>query len=564
MARRRPSILIALVLALSLAGAGGILAGPANAASSGGYWLVGSDGTVYEFAGAPLIGSATRAPGAPPIVAMATTPTGRGYWLVDSDGKVSAFGDAPSLGSASGTHSVVGIAATPSGAGYWLVTSAGAIFRFGDAVNYGSMAGVTLNKPVVGIAATTSGHGYWMVATDGGIFAFGDAQFLGSTGGIKLNQPIVGLATRPSGTGYWLVASDGGIFAFGDAPFYGSGGSMNLSHPIVAIEPTPAGDGYWMTDSRGRVLAFGAAAAAGDASGCTLPAPVVGMASAGPGTVSPAPAPRPNCGLPVAPPAGPAFDIGLIGDTGYNSSQDAWLLQVRAQMAKFPLAFVTHDGDTQHGGTPCTDARRQYVYDTFNGFAAPFIFTPGDNDWRDCPTDPIGQLAALRTKFFSTGQSLGVTKIPLARQSTYVENARWTMGNVVFATLNVPGPSGKSSSASETSARHSANVAWLNAAFDQAQADHSAAVMIVWQDDPFDGSSDTSLVATLKSRAAAFGKPVVLVHGDTHHFQITKPWTDVPNFTRVETYGTSGTNHWVKATVDPSKAGVFSFTTMTI
>jgi len=563
-ARRRPSIVISLVLALSLVAAAGILGAAANAATSGGYWLVGSDGTVYEFAGARLLGSATRAAGAPPIVAMTATPSGKGYWLVDSDGKVSPFGDAPSLGSASGTHSVVGIAATPSGAGYWLVTSAGAIFRFGDAVNYGSMAGIPLNKPVVGLSATTSGHGYWMVATDGGIFAFGDARFLGSTGGIKLNKPIVGLATMPSGTGYWLVAADGGIFAFGDAPFYGSAGSMNLSQPIVAIEPTPAGDGYWMTDTRGRVFPFGAAVAAGDASGCTLPAPVVGMAGSGSGTVSPAPDPRPNCGLPE-PPAGAPFDIGLIGDTGYSSAQDALLLGVRAQMATFPLAFVTHDGDTQQGGTACTATRDQYVYDTFNGFAAPFVYTPGDNEWRDCPTDPIGRLATLRAKFFSTDQSLGMVTIPLTRQSpTYVENARWTKGNVVFATLNVPGPSGKSPNAAETAARHTANVSWLNAAFDQAEAAHSPAVMIVWQDDPFDGSSDTSLVATLKSRATAFGKPVVIVHGDTHTFRITKPWPTVPNFTRVETYGTSGTNHWIRATVDPTKPGVFSFTTMTI
>jgi hypothetical protein len=320
-----------------------------------------------------------------------------------------------------------------------------------------------------------------------------------------------------------------------------------------------------MTDTRGQVFGFGAAAVAGDASGCSLPAPVVGMAAAGPGTLSPAPAPRPNCGLPVppVPPAGSAFDIGLIGDTGYSSTQDAYLLKVRAQMATFPLAFVTHDGDTKSGTTPCPDSRDQYVYGVFNGFAAPFVYTPGDNEWRDC-SDPLGRLASLRSRFFSTSRSLGQTTIPLTRQSpTYVENARWTKGNVVFATLNVPGPSGKSPSAGETSARHTANVAWLNAAFDQAQAASSAAVMIIFQDDPFDGSSDTSLMSTLKSRTTAFGKPVVLVHGDTHTFRIDHPWSTVPNFTRVETYGSGGTNKWIRATVDPSKPNVFSFTTMT-
>jgi len=69
-------------------------------------------------------------------------------------------------------------------------------------------------------------------------------------------------------------------------------------------------------------------------------------------------------------------------------------------------------------------------------------------------------------------------------------------------------------------------------------------------------------VAALKSRAQRFAKPVVLVHGDSHRFTIDHPWPTVPNFTRLETYGDTGTNKWVKATVDPGKPGVFSFKTI--
>ena len=65
------------------------------------------------------------------------------------------------------------------------------------------------------------------------------------------------------------------------------------------MQRTPDGDGYWLTDTRGKIFGFGAAVVAGDASGCSLPAPVVGMAASGPGTISPAPQPLPNCGLPV-------------------------------------------------------------------------------------------------------------------------------------------------------------------------------------------------------------------------------------------------------------------------
>ncbi len=264
----------------------------------------------------------------------------------------------------------------------------------------------------------------------------------------------------------------------------------------------------------------------------------------------------------MPPKSSAAFEIGLIGDTGYNSGEDATLLRVRAQMAKYNLAFVTHDGDTKPQPMPCSDTRDKAVYNAFNGFSEPFIYTPGDNEWTDCK-NALTRIASLRRIFFSTPNSLGVTKIPLTRQKTYVENARWTKGGVVFTTLDVPGPSSKSPSAGETSARHAANVAWLNAAFDQAEATKAPAVMVIWQDDPFNGSSDASLVATLKKRTITFGKPVVLVHGDSHKFTLDHPWPTVPNFTRLETYGDSGTNKWVKATVDPGSPGVFSFTSIT-
>ena len=558
MRRAYPTGVVSLVLVVALLAFGGALSGTtrAGAASSGGYWLVGSDGSVYDFAGAPRLTVPTRNSNAS-VVGMAATPDGLGYWLVDTNGQVTAVGSAPGLGSASGVRNVVDIAATPSGKGYWLATATGDVVPFGDAGNHGSMAGVPLNKPVVGMAATPSGRGYWLVATDGGIFAFGDAPFRGSTGHIQLNQPIVGMAATRAGSGYWMVAADGGIFAF-NAPFFGSTGAQSLSRPIVTMQRTPDGDGYWLTDTRGKIFGFGAAVVNGDASGCSLPAAVVGMAAAGPGTISPAPSPRPNCGISTS-----TFSVGLIGDTGYDSSQDAILLDVRAQMATLPLGFVVHNGDIHMGGKYCTSARDAYIYGVFNGFASPFIYTPGDNEWRDC-SSPMARLDALRSRFFSTGRSLGQTTIPLTRQSApYVENARWSKANVIFATLNVPGPRSNGPSSSETSARSKANIAWLNAAFDEAEAARSPAVMIIWQDNPFDGSSDASLVSTLKSRTAAFGRPVVLVHGDTHKFRIDHPWSSLPNFTRVETYAGTQSNKWVRATIDPSSAKVFSFTTMT-
>jgi hypothetical protein len=71
---------------------------------------------------------------------MCGTPTGRGYWLVSSQGRVFNFGDATATGSIPSPPGspVVSIASTPSGSGYWLLTANDAVYAFGDAGYYGA------------------------------------------------------------------------------------------------------------------------------------------------------------------------------------------------------------------------------------------------------------------------------------------------------------------------------------------------------------------------------------------------------------------------------------------
>jgi hypothetical protein len=254
----------------------------AAGASGDGYWLVGADGSVFNF-GTANFGGLTGKPLYRPIVAMAETPDGGGYWLVASDGGVFAFGDAQYLGSMGGkplNQPVVGMAATADGNGYWLVAADGGIFSFGDAQFYGSMGARHLDKPVVGMAATGDGQGYWLVASDGGIFAFGDASFHGSMGGKPLVEPMVGIAPTADGNGYWTDASDGGIFAFGDASFHGSKGGAPLAQPMSGMAATPDGNGYWTVAHDGGLFAFGDAPYWGSEGGHPLAAQVVGMAVA--------------------------------------------------------------------------------------------------------------------------------------------------------------------------------------------------------------------------------------------------------------------------------------------
>jgi hypothetical protein len=254
--------------------------GPAGVKA--GYWMVGSDGAVYNFGEAGAHGGAAPAAGSS-AVDLEPTPSGNGYWIVTDKGVVTTRGDAasfgaPAAGSLGQGEIVTSLSATPTGRGYWIFTNRGRVMNFGDATFYGDMSKVKLNGPVLDSIPTTTGHGYYMVASDGGIFAFGDAAFSGSMGGRKLNAPVQSLVPDGDGAGYWLVASDGGIFAF-DAPFKGSMGATLLNKPVTGM--VRFADGYLMVGEDGGIFDFSSKPFLGSL-GANPPArPIVSVAALG-------------------------------------------------------------------------------------------------------------------------------------------------------------------------------------------------------------------------------------------------------------------------------------------
>jgi hypothetical protein len=142
----------------------------------------------------------------------------------------------------------------------------------------------------------------------------------------------------------------------------------------------------------------------------------------------------------------------------------------------------------------------------------------------------------------------------------------------------------------EYAERNAANLAWLRQAFDLAKRNAHRGLMIITQANPrFETTWPTrqqqryllgglglkspekktatgydEFLASLEKETLAFGKPVVLVHGDTHVFRIDKPLLSstsertIENFTRVETFGWPDSN-WVRGIVDPNDPNVFTF-----
>jgi hypothetical protein len=92
---------------------------------------------------------------------------------------------------------IVAMASTSTGRGYLLVGRDGGVFAFGDATYQGGTAGLPLRAPIVSVAMTDTGHGHWLFAADGGVFAFGDAEFQGAVSPAA-TAPIVAAAAPPA------------------------------------------------------------------------------------------------------------------------------------------------------------------------------------------------------------------------------------------------------------------------------------------------------------------------------------------------------------------------------
>jgi hypothetical protein len=307
---------------------------------------------------------------------------------------------------------------------------------------------------------------------------------------------------------------------------------------------------------------------------------VLGLAVAGcSGSSHPAPAAA----------GGGAFSIALWGDTPYSPSEAIAVPKLVDQVNAAAVDFTVFIGDLQ-GGDRCVNQLYTTATDTFDSFAKPLVYTPGDNEWTDCHVtagDPIERLAYIRKTMFPTDHSFGRQTLTVDQQPQYPENARWTTHSIVFATLNVPGsddnhiadpdapedgtprtPADRRAAEAEYRARDQADRDWLHQTFTAATRAGAPAVVIAMQADPyFEVTGPTRaarmvdgfdpLLAALATEAEAFAKPVVILHGDSHRYRTDHPLLDpatgqaVPNVTRIESFG-SPTVGWVRVTFDPA------------
>ena len=270
-------------------------------------------------------------------------------------------------------------------------------------------------------------------------------------------------------------------------------------------------------------------------------------------------------------------------DTSETDATPAFIAAVNADRA---VSTVLHVGDIHSGSQFCTQAYDQQIAALWTGFSDPLVYTPGDNEWTDChkkkegggafnPTtgqidfvtnpdgtltdyaggNPVDNLALIRSIFFpAPGHTLGSGRLHVLSQAQvdnrahptdgqYVENVMWERGGVLFTTVNVPGgsnndadpwygaPSASPQQTTEAANRTGAALRWLDRAFTTADRTHARSVVVMTQADMWDLdgkdaahlSNYEPIVSSLATHTQAYGKPVLLLNGDSHIYRSDNP-----------------------------------------
>ncbi|CAN5374688.1 hypothetical protein BH11PSE11_BH11PSE11_32150 [soil metagenome] len=308
------------------------------------------------------------------------------------------------------------------------------------------------------------------------------------------------------------------------------------------------------------------------------------------------------------------------------------------------VSLVLHTGDIHSGKQYCTQDYNQTILNQWKAFKNPLIYTPGDNEWTDCHKpaegggtynattgvidyvkdasgnqvdykggEPVENLKLVRSLFFATpGKSQGAAMDVNSQailfdpanpaDKEYVENVWFEKSRVLVVTVNIPGgsnndtdiwygaPTMSQSQSQEVATRSAAALRWIDAAFKRATDNGDIAVLIMLQADMWDADGKPAshivqykqFIDRIASNTKTFGKPVLLLNGDSHIYRSdnplkqgsscaieTTPGTqtiacptdayvnqpngyDVPNFHRIVVHGSTAPLEWLKLTIDPA------------
>jgi uncharacterized repeat protein (TIGR02543 family) len=210
--------------------------------------------------------------------------------------------------------------------------------------------------------------------------------------------------------------------------------------------------------------------------------------------------------------------FSAMGDGPYGTNQVPIFQQQLANHNRYsPSAFLVHLGDIFSGGEPCDTSHYTSVADMLKGLAVPVWIVPGDNETIDC-TDPASGVAHWLYVFNNFEQNF-CSAPDAERQSGRPENFAFTMNGVLFIGINMVGGSSP----------YQQDAEWVTQQLQGKGSQVRAAVVFshIW---PY---KSPVFSTPFRQSAAAFGKPVLFLHGHGHSWVMDYPFPE-PNILRVQ------------------------------
>jgi hypothetical protein len=265
------------------------------------------------------------------------------------------------------------------------------------------------------------------------------------------------------------------------------------------------------------------------------------------------------------------FSFGVIGHAFRQAADEALLRHAIADSDADNLGFVVVDG-IKSAGEPCSDAiydrRRALLMKARNGI----VLSLAGSDWADCKRDngrsaAMERLTRVRDVYFQDEFSFGDSKIMLTRQSSstkfrrYAENARWEMGDIAFATLNLPAANNHyltdAGRNGEFEDRLIASRYWIKRVFTAAVRQRMPGIVLFCDGNPMVAPQNVrrdgflEIRREIQSQAARYRGKVLLIHGQGENSASQG----------ISWHGNIGTlavgPGWAKVSVDSSSPTVF-------
>ena len=220
-----------------------------------------------------------------------------------------------------------------------------------------------------------------------------------------------------------------------------------------------------------------------------------------------------------------ATEIAVMGDLPYAANEWAVLADhVKTTNENKDLDLLIHVGDIKKGKWACEEKIYTGVRQALDASTHPVMILVGDNEWNDCGK---GEGPGPEVGWALWQEHLAPLNAAHAHQDKRPENMAWTDGEVLVLGLLLPG--GRIHDEAVWDAFLDDTAEWVREQF--AAHPDAHAVVVAGHANP--DAEHAKVVTAIQESAAAYGGPVLYVHGDKHTWEDEAAW-GAPNLRRVQ------------------------------